>query len=169
VTALAAALALAAPGPIAGMALVLAYHRFAPIADTPAIVVLAYVARTWPYALLLLWPVVRSLPPEDFEAAELDGYSPAGQVLHIALPLTLGAIGLAWGAALVLTLGELSAVYLVTPPGHTSLTLRIWDKLHIPPESSLAGFVLVTLGVIAICGGLVAWAVARRLRRRPSS
>jgi ABC-type Fe3+ transport system permease subunit len=82
--------------------------------------------------------------------------------------LTLGAIGLAWGAAFVLTLGELPAAYLATPPGHTSLTLRIWDKLHIPPESSLAGFVLVTLGVVAACGGAVAWGLARRLAPRSS-
>ncbi len=167
ITAFAVALALATPGPIAGMALVLAYHGFRPIYDSPAIIVLAYVMRTWPYALLLLWPAVRSLPPEYFEAAELDGCGPPGQVRRIALPLTLGAIGLAWGAAFVLTIGELPAAYLATPPGHTSLTLRIWDKLHIPPESSLAGFVLVTLGVVAILGAAVAWGLARRLAPRP--
>ncbi len=70
--------------------------------------------------------------------------------------------------AFVLALGELPAAYLATPPGHTSLTLRIWDKLHIPPESSLAGFVLVTLGVVAACGGAVAWGLARRLSSRPA-
>jgi iron(III) transport system permease protein len=150
------------------MALVLAYHGFRPVYDSPAIVVLSYVARIWPYALLLLWPAVRSLPAEYFESAELDGYGPPGQIRRIALPLTLGAIGLAWGASFVLTLGELSAAYLATPPGHTSLTLRIWDKLHIPPESSLAGFVLVTLGVIGVCGGAVAWGLARRLAPRSS-
>ena len=138
---LAAALALAAPGPIAGMGMVLAYRGFRILNDTPAIIVLTYVTRTWPYAFLLLWPAIRSLPSEYFESAELDGYGPAGQVRRVALPLTIGAIGLAWGAAFVLALGELSAAYLATPPGHTSLTGRIWDKLHIPPESSLAGFV----------------------------
>jgi iron(III) transport system permease protein len=165
VTAFAVALALATPGPIAGMAMVLAYHEIQPVYDSPAIIVLAYMMRTWPYALLLLWPAVRMLPPEYFETAELDGYGPAGQVRRIALPLTLGAIGLAWGAAFVLTLGELSAAYLATPPGHTSLTLRIWDKLHIPPESSLAGFVLVTLAVVATCGGAVAFRLSRIARR----
>jgi iron(III) transport system permease protein len=146
------------------MAVVLAYGGLRPFSDSPAIIVLTYAMRTWPYALLLLWPAVRSLPPEYFEAAELDGCGPGGQVRRVALPLTLGGIGLAWGAAFVLALGELPAAYLATPPGHTSLTFRIWDKLHIPPESSLAGFVLVTLGVVAACGGLVAWGLSRRFR-----
>ena len=165
VTAVALALALAAPGPIAGMALVLAYHDIRPIYDSPAIIVLAYVMRTWPYALLVLWPAVRMLPPEYFESAELEGCGPIVQVAWIALPLTLGAIGLAWGAAFVLSLGELPTAYLATPPGHTSLTLRIWDKLHIPPESSLAGFVLVTLGIIAVCGAGVAVGLTRLTKR----
>jgi iron(III) transport system permease protein len=169
VAAFAAALALATPGPIAGMAMVLAYHRVAAFYDSPAVIVLTYAMRTWPYALLLLWPAVRTLPPEYFEAAELDGYTAPGQVARVALPLTLGAIGLAWAAAFVLSLGELSAAYLATPPGHTSLTFRIWDKLHIPPESSLAGFVLVTLGVFAIFGLVVAWGILRFAGQRRSS
>ena len=164
VATVALALALAAPGPIAGMAMVLAYRGSRWLYNSPWIIVLTYVMRTWPYALLLLWPAVRGLPPEYFESAEIDGTGPAGQVGRVALPLTLGAIGLAWGAAFVLALGELSAAYLATPPGHTSLTFRIWDKLHIPPESSLAGFVLVTLGVLAVSGLLVAYGVTRLAR-----
>lgn len=164
VTAFALALALATPGPIAGMAMVLAYRGFRFLYDSPAIIVLTYVMRTWPYALILLWPAIRGLPPEYFESAELDGCGPARQVGRVALPLTLGAIGLAWGAAFVLALGELSAAYLATPPGHNSLTFRIWDKLHIPPESSLAGFVLVTLGVFAACGLVLAYGISRLAR-----
>ena len=52
------ALALATPGPVAGMALVLAYRSFPAIYDTPIIVILAFVMRTFPYGLLVLWPAV---------------------------------------------------------------------------------------------------------------
>lgn len=165
-TGMALALALATPGPIAGMGMVLAYRGLTWLYDSPAIIAMTYTMRTWPYALLLLWPAVRGLSPEYFEAASLDGCPPRAQVRRVALPLTIGAIGVAWGAAFVLTLGELSAAYLATPPGHTSLTFRIWDKLHIPPESSLAGFVLVTLGVVATVGLAVAFGLARVTRRR---
>ncbi len=160
-TAVAVAVALATPGPVAGMALVLAYHGVTPLSSSSAIVVLAHVARTWPYALLLLWPAVRALPPEYFEAAELDGCGPAGRVGRVALPLTLGAIGLAWAVAFVLALGELPAAWLVMPAGQTSLTCLIWDLLHIGVESRLAGIALVTLGVFAASGLLVARGFAR--------
>jgi iron(III) transport system permease protein len=166
VTIAAVALALATPGPVAGMALVLAYYRSWSIYNSPAIVVLAYVMRTWPYALILLWPVVRKIPGEYLEAAELDGYGPAGRVWRVALPMTLGPLGLAWAAAFVLALGELPAAALVMPPGYSSLTLRIWDKLHIGVESSLAGFVLVSLGVFALAGSFVSFGVGRLGRQR---
>ena len=90
---------LATPGPVAGMALVLAYVGWPAVYDSPALVVLAYGFRTLPYALLVLWPAVRGLAPEYLEAAGLDGYGPLGQVVRVALPLTRGAIVAAWGVA----------------------------------------------------------------------
>jgi iron(III) transport system permease protein len=152
ITAVAVAVALATPGPVAGMAMVLAYRSVDRIYDSPAIVVLTYIMRTWPYALLLLWPAVRGLPGEYFETAELEGCGPFDQVRRIALPLTLATIGLAWGAASVLAFGELPATTIVLPPGHTTLTKRIWDLLHIGVESRLAGIALVTLAFFALSG-----------------
>ena len=61
-TAIAAALALATPGPVAGMAMVLAYRDVPGLYGTPPILALTYVMRTWPYALLILWPAVRAVP-----------------------------------------------------------------------------------------------------------
>jgi len=161
VTAVAVAVALATPGPVAGMAMVLAFHRWQAVYNSPAILALAYMMRTWPYALLILWPAVRSLPVELFEAAELDGYGSLGQVWRIGVPLTVGAIGLAWGVAFVVALGELPASALVMPPGVSTLTSRIWDLLHIGVESRLAGITIVTLGVFAVAGMVVAWGLAR--------
>ncbi len=164
ITAIAVAVALATPGPVAGMAMVLAYHRWFGVYNSPVILVMAYVMRTWPYALLILWPAIRSLPPEHFETAELEGYGSFGQVLRIALPMTLGAIGLSWGVAFAISLGELPAIWLVLPPGVATLTSRIWDLLHIGVESRLAGITLVTLSVFATTGLGVAWGLARFTR-----
>jgi iron(III) transport system permease protein len=167
-TALAVAVALAAPGPVAGMGMVLAYHHWFGIYNSPIILVMTYIMRTWPYALLILWPAVRSLPPEHFEAAELDGYGPIGQVRRIAVPMTLGAIGLAWGVAFVLSMGDLPAVWIVLPPGVATLTSRIWDLLHIGVESRLAGIAIITLAIFAIAGLAVAWGLSRQTRLRGS-
>jgi iron(III) transport system permease protein len=161
VTAGAIALALAAPGPVAGMGLKLAYHPIPAVSDTAVILVLAAVLRTFPYAVLILWPAVRSLPPEYFESAELDGLGPCGQVGRVALPLTRPAAVAAWGVAFVLAMGELPATNLVNPPGLMPLSVLIWGLLHTGVESHLAGVVLVMLAAVAVAGTLAALALGR--------
>lgn len=173
------ALALAVPGPVAGMALVLAYSPASVNPDTPrilrllsdlqasvydsqAIVVLAYVLRTLPFALLVLWPSLRSIPQDYLDAAALDGEGPWGQVWRVALPMTRGALVAAWGVAFALALGELPASNLVEPPSMTTLLAkRVWELLHIGVESRLAGVGLVMLAAIAAAGLLATWSLGR--------
>ncbi len=198
------ALLLAVPGPIAGMALGLAYHPgwvvgpgevihtsvilarllgastfwlipmqaaehcgvalaqgLSDFYDSPGMVVLALVVRTLPYALLVLWPAVRAIPPEHFDAAAVDGYGCVGQVLKVGIPLTRGAILASWGVSFALGLGELPASNRVSPPGVETLSLVIWSLLHTGVESHLAGVALVMLGVIGSAGLLAAWALGR--------
>ena len=151
-----ACVALAVPGPVAGMAMLLAYHRIFWLYNSSAILILTFVVRTWTYALLVLWPAVRAVPQELLEAAELDGEGPLRRAWSVGLPLTRGAIALAWGVAFVVALGELPAAALIMPPGISTLTSRIWDLLHIGVESRLAGIALVTLGVFAIVSSVFA-------------
>jgi iron(III) transport system permease protein len=160
------ALALAAPGPVAGMALVLAYRNVPILYDTPAIVVLGYVLRTLPYAVLVLWPALRSIPEVLLEAAALEGYGAWGRVWRVALPLTRGALVASWGVAFVLALGELPATNLVTPPGTEILSVLVWGLLHTGVESHLAGVGLVMLAAFAAAGllatGALGWAYGPR-------
>lgn len=160
------ALGLAAPGPVAGMALAFAYRGLPTVYDSAAMVVLAMAVRTLPYALLVVWPAVRSLPSAFLDAAAVDGLGGAGRVWRVALPLTRGATASAWGVAFVLSLGELPATNVTTPPGLTPLSVRVWALLHTGVESHLAAVVLVTLGVVAASGLLAALGVARLTPRR---
>jgi iron(III) transport system permease protein len=155
------ALTLAVPGPVAGMALVLAYVPFPMVYDTPARVVLAYMLRTLPYAVLVVWPAVRSLPVEYLEAASLEGYGPWGQARRVAIPLTLGAIAAGWGVSFALALGELPAANIAAPAGVMLVSVRIWELLHRGVESHLAGLGLVMLGFVALAGALAAWGLGR--------
>jgi iron(III) transport system permease protein len=159
VVAASVALALAAPGPVAGMALVLAYRDVPIVYDTPAKVVLGYVLRTLPYAVLVLWPAVRVIPEVLLDAAALDGYGAWGQVRRVALPLTRGALVASWVVAFVLALGELPATNLVTPPGTEILSVFVWGLLHTGVESHLAGVGLVMLAAFAAAGLLAAGAL----------
>jgi iron(III) transport system permease protein len=159
------AISLAAPGPVAGMAMLLAYHSWTGLYNSSMILVLTFIMRTWSYALIILWPAVRVLPQELFEAAEIDGLGPARQAWRIGLPLTKGAIGLALGVSFVLSLGELPAAALIMPPGVSTLTLRIWDLLHIGVESRLASITLITLAVFAVAGSFVVFGLSRWISR----
>jgi iron(III) transport system permease protein len=165
VTAFAAALALAVPGPVAGMALVFAYRSIPVVYDSAAMVVLAAVSRTFPFAFLVVWPQIRALPPEYLDAVTVDGLSPSAIIRRIALPLTRGAIVASWGVAFVLALGELPATNLVTPPGLTPISVVIWSLLHTGVESHLAGVVLVDLAAVALAGSVAALAVGLAILR----
>jgi iron(III) transport system permease protein len=158
------ALTLATPGPIAGMALILAYQPYAIIADTGAILVMAEVFRSLPYAILILWPFLCSFPAEYLEAAALDGLTPSAQMLRLVLPLSWRAILAAWAVAFAIGLGELPATNLVTPPGVPPVSYVIWSLLHTGVESHLSGVALIMLAVVAAAGLLAAVAL-RSLRR----
>lgn len=161
VAAFSAALALAAPGPVAGMAVVLAYRRIDWIYDTGLILTLTHTLRTFPFALLVLWPAVRSIPPEYLDAAAVDGLGPWGVFRRVAWPLALPATVAAWCVAFVLALGELPAANLVAPPGINTATVVVWHLMHYGVESRLAGVGLVLLGTVGLAAGLAARALGR--------
>lgn len=165
VTITAQAIALAAPGPVAGMALVLAYRMIRPLYDSAAMIVLADVLRTFPYALLVLWPAITAIPRDHLDAAAVDGYSTGGQIRRVSLPLTRSALLAAWGVAFVFALGELPATNLVYPPGVEPLSCVIWEMMHRGVDSHLAGVALVMLAAIGAAALAATWAVARLARR----
>ncbi len=101
------------------------------------------------------------MPVEYFEAATLEGYGPWGRARRVAIPLTLGAIGAAWGVSFALGLGELPAANISAPPGVMLVAVRIWELLHRGVESHLAGMGLVMLAVVALAGTLAAWGLGR--------
>lgn len=164
VAAISAALALAAPGPVAGVALKLAYRMVPTVDDTAIILMLAYALRTFPYSLLIVWPAVRGIAPAHLEAAIVDGLSPWGRAVRIGLPMTRAAILAAFIAALVLALGELPAAYFVAPPGSDPLARVIWGMLHTGVESRLSAIGLLLIGGVATVGTIASVAIGRAYR-----
>ena len=158
------ALTLATPGPVVGMALVLAYIRIPVVCDSPLLIVLADVVRTLPFALLVLWPGLRTIPPAWLDAAAVDGYGTWAQIRRVAVPATRDPLLAAWGVSFALALGELPATNLVAPPGTMPLTVLIWSLLHSGVESQLAGVALIMLAAIAAAGTLAVWALGRLAR-----
>lgn len=163
VTAGSVSLAMATPGPVAGMSLALAYRGVPWIYDGPLIVILAHVLRTFPFAIAILWVAIRSLPDAYFEQAETEGLGDAAIAVRTALPMTRRAIGVAWLAAFLLALGELPATKLVESPGMKLLSVFVWGLLHTGVESHLAAIGLVLL-LFFLAGGLAVQAAWSRWR-----
>lgn len=162
--AIALTLALATPGPVAGMALLLAYGGVHAVHATPIILILAYTLRTFPYAFLAAWPALRGLPDVYLEGAALDGYGLRGLAWRVALPLSRFPLLAAWGVAFVLAMGEVPATHPVSLPGTTTMTNLLWSLLHTGTESHLAGIVLVMLAPFAAAGGLACLALGEAFR-----
>jgi len=154
------ALLWATPGPVAGMSLVLAYRDVSIVYDTEAIVVLAYVMRTLPYAAAVLWPALRAIPAEYLEAAELEGYGAWGVFRRVSWPQARGAAAAAWLSAFALALGELPASNLVAPPGVDILSVYVWGLLHTGVESRTAAVGLILALTTAAAGAAAAIALA---------
>ncbi len=124
----------------------------------------AFLLRFFPYAVALLWPVVRLLPAELRDAARVDGARPWQELAYVVLPLTLPACVRAALAVAMLSLGELSAGKLVETPGSPTLAHVIFEQMHYGVTNNLAALCLILLLMAGIGGALVAL-LAFRARR----
>ena len=166
-----AAVGLAVPGPLLGLELIAVFNR--PGATwlnflydrTVAVPVVAQAVRAFPVGMLIVWRAFDSLPNELLEAAALDGAGPWRRFWLVAWPLRWPALVLAWLAAFVVAIGELSATIMVVPPGVQTLGVRISQLLHFNMQDKLAGLCLaLMLGAAAFAGLLLAlarWAGTR--------
>lgn len=158
-----AALTLATPGPLIGVAIIGVLNRpelpwLAYLYDqTIAAPWLALVVRALPPAILILWHALRTIPSEMLDAAAVDGAGPGTRFWRIALPARASAVGLAWVVALAAALGELVASILVVPPGVTTLSIRIFGLLHYGVEDQVAGICLALVGLSAGVAAAVLW------------
>jgi iron(III) transport system permease protein len=172
------ALAWAMPGPIIGLGLkgvfraVLDVTRWpGPLAHLlwygPSSLPLVWVCvlRFLPFAAALLWPLLRLLPRELFEAARLDGAGPGQELAGIVWPSVWPAYLRTALAVTALSLGEISASKLVSTPGKESYAERVFTQMHYGVTADLAARCLLLLAAI-LAGALGAWAVGRLSPRR---
>jgi iron(III) transport system permease protein len=121
----------------------------------------AHLVRFLPFALVLVWPLVRLIPRDLREAADVDGLRPGQQFRALILPLAFPAVIQAALAVAILSLGEVAAGKLVETPGSQTMAHEIFNIMHYGVPNDLAALCLVLLGLVAL-GGL-ALAGVRRL------
>lgn len=154
-------------GPALGIALILAWNHAgwrSTVYDSISIVVLASSARYLFLGFAAAALAARRLDPEIFETASVAGAPWYRQVTTILLPLSLPMLAGVWGLSFVLCLGEVDASVLLTPPGSTTLPVRIFGLMHYGPSSLVAALsllvVFVQLGVAALA--FAAYAMSKK-------
>jgi iron(III) transport system permease protein len=166
------AAAWAVPGPVIGLGLKGAIKGLLDLTEWPVLIHFLWngpsplpllwvdLIRFFPFAVAILWPVVRRLPPELHEAARLEGARPGQELWHVVFPLTAMACLRAGLAVAVLALGELSAGKLVSTPGWPGYAEVIFTQMHYGVTNDLAARCLLLLAVVT--AGATVLAVGRR-------
>jgi ABC-type Fe3+ transport system permease subunit len=167
------ALAWAMPGPVVGIGLKRTIGFLVDQTDSPFLARLLWygpslapllwvdLIRFFPFAVALLWPVVRLVPRELVEGARIDGATPVGEFLHVAWPLTALATVRAGLAVGILSLGELSAGKLVWTPGKPTFAQELFSQMHYGVTPNLAARCLLLLVVVAGGAVVVRWVSTR--------
>jgi len=146
-------------GPLLGIGLILVWNRPAPFAlvyDTPIVLVLACAARFLFFAYCAIDAALRDLPLRLDEAAAVAGVPWRRRAGTILLPLVSPALFGVWGLAFVLSLRELDAAVLVTPPGWTPLSVRLFSLMHYGPGRLVAALSVVTVMLVMAAAAMTA-------------
>ena len=156
----------AVPGTVVGVGLILVWNRpgLDGIYGTPAILIVANLARFLPLGILMVAAAGRQISPSLDEAAALAGASWFRRWRRIWLPQMRNALIAVAGLTFVFAFGELGTAVLVTPPGLMTLPVHVYTVVANAPPGELARLALVQAA--AGLAGVVL--LARVSRGRPA-
>lgn len=118
-------------------------------------------ARIWnglPLAVMILLAGLQSISKEVYEAAKIDGASPARTLFSITIPMMMPTISVLTALVLIGTVGHFELVYLMTGGGPANLTNTLavysYQEAFTNGQFGLAGaassFILVISAVIGV-------------------
>ncbi|MCC9604761.1 hypothetical protein LOC68_26390 [Blastopirellula sp. JC732] len=155
VVALIAGVLFGVPGPIIALSLIWLFNR----REAPLLIyfydrtilapTIALVIISLPISLLLLWHIFRADAGDLDEAAQLEGLGPWRRLWRVGVmrrPAVLAAVFL---LAFALATSDVTASYLVTPPGVDTLSRTIFEMLHYGAEDNVAALCLINLALSA--------------------
>jgi iron(III) transport system permease protein len=141
----------AVPAPVVGLGLIALWNRpgYEAIAQGPAIVVLAWLARFFPVAVFLAQGSLARVPRELEEAASLAGCGAMERLARVVLPGAWPGLVASWVAVDVLSATELGATALVAPPGQPLLAPTVVTLMRRGQDPEIAAYQLLLLAVVA--------------------
>jgi iron(III) transport system permease protein len=147
---------MALPGPLVGIGLITLWNGpgwgSLGVYGSRWMPVLAALARYAPLGALVLTAALHRINPRHLEAAELLETSRLRTWFFVRLPLLAPGLLTSAGLVFCLTLSELSATLLVSPPGQSTLTIRIYNYLHYGASGTVAGLTLVLTTLVLVFG-----------------
>ena len=154
-------LTLVLPGSTLAIGMLLGYGRW--LADTLAIILLAYLAKLWALAHRPISAAVDRVPPAGLRAARASGATLATGLGTVALPLIRAALITAWALCFLTALHEVTMSSLLYGPGGETLAVVVLNSADLGQLGVTAALsVLVTLVVVLPAAAL--WALSRRTR-----
>jgi iron(III) transport system permease protein len=161
---------LAVPAPLVGIGLISLWNNpaFSPVYGTFLMPVFASVCRFTPFAAVILFVQIRSVDPALFDAARVFSRDTLHTSCRIFLPLLAPGLFVASAVLGALTLGELGATLIVTPPGFGTLAIKIYNYLHYGAAPEVAGLCLVMVTATLLAGLCIVTALLRQ-RRTPGT
>jgi iron(III) transport system permease protein len=168
-TLIVATIAASVPGPVVALAIIHLMNRdanpfcmwlydrtiFAPV--------LAGAVRALPVSIAVVWWGVRTVPPELMDMAQLDGLGFIARLRHVVWPARRELLIAAWCASFALASGDLAASVLVTPPGVSTLSIRIFGLLHAGVDDQVAAVCLVNILICIVLAAFVKRLLSRSL------
>lgn len=108
---------------------------------------------------------MKKIANSQYSASLLSGMSPMEYLWHIAIPQTKQYWIAAGLVAAVISISDLALTVLLSPPGASSLTLRIFSFVHYGPDSLVAAMCLLQIIFIACLGGVTFLLLSRSKNR----
>ena len=155
------------PGPLVGLTVIdlLNQKGVAPLIwlydRTIAAPVLAILVRCLPICLLIAWYSLKSVPQETLDSAASEGAGAWRQFWLIALPQRWLAVPIAWLATFAFASGDLTASILVTPPGVSTVPIRVFGMIHFGVIHEVASLSLTSAFGFALVASLIVYLVNR--------
>lgn len=143
----------AVPSTVLGIGLIGLWNRpglLSEIYTSQGIIIISYIARFLTVAALILAATVRQIPESLEEAAEVAGGSWPRTFAQIMIPNMIPGIVAAWLVSFILCVGELGTTVLVSPPGETTLPVRMYTLIANTPSSEVAALALMEIGIIFV-------------------
>lgn len=123
--------------------------------STPLIIVIGYLARFLPFAVVAVHAGIKQIDRRLEEVAGLAVASWTRVVRKIVVPMLWPSLLSGFFIVFILSLGELGTTLLVIPPGSETLPIKIYNLMHYGAEQLVAALCLIMTSAIMLAAGVL--------------